>query len=217
MIIKSIVFSGIGVIYMNRAEFPFWDNEVEKAITEIYRVKSQMQSVGVRLKTNDISNEDFSVFLNNVYETLNYWTGHTYIGQKKDKTLQKAYQTFFETLYDFLFICRELGNPMLKSFADEVLYRGLLYRYLGNGTVEENADKRVEPQYNNIYVSWSKQPKNCYIESKLYGTMTLLTCKIDEPYYGIDLEAFGVVRGQEAEVVFPTIKETITEVKYIRE
>lgn len=47
--------------------------------------------------------------------------------------------------------------------------------------------------------------------------MTLLTCKIDEPYYGIDLEAFGVVRGEEAEVVFPTIKETITEIKYIRE
>ena len=28
--------------------------------------------------------------------------------------------------------------------------------------------------------------------------MTLLTCKVDEPYYGIDLEVFGVVRGQEA-------------------
>ena len=83
--------------------------------------------------------------------------------------------------------------------------------------MEENANKRVEPQYNNIYVSWSKQPQNHYIENKLYGTMTLLTCKVDEPYYGIDLEAFGVVRGQEAEVVFPTIKETITEVKYIRE
>lgn len=47
--------------------------------------------------------------------------------------------------------------------------------------------------------------------------MTLLTYKIDEPYYGIDLEAFGVVRGEEAEVVFPTIKETITEIRHIRE
>ena len=176
-----------------------------------------MQNVGVRLKTNDIFNEDFSVFLDNVYETLKYWTGHTYIGQEKDKALQKAYQTFFEALYKFLFICREFGNPMLKSFSDEVLYRGSLYRYLGKGSVEENTDKRIEPQYDNIYVSWSKQPKNYYIESKLYGTMTLLTCKIDEPYYGIDLEAFGVVRGEEAEVVFPTIKETITEIRYIRE
>ncbi len=145
---------------MNKVNFPFWNNEVKKAITEIYRVKSQMKTVGVRLKTNDISNEDFSLFLDNVYETLKYWTGHTYIGQKKDKALQKAYQTFFEALYDFLFTCRELDNPKLKSFADEVLYRGLLYRYLGNGTVEENVDKRIEPQYNNIYVSWSKQPKN---------------------------------------------------------
>ncbi|RHU92855.1 hypothetical protein DXC11_07600 [Firmicutes bacterium OM08-11AC] len=207
----------IGVISTNKVDFPFWDDEGKKAITEIYRVKNQMQNVGVRLKTNDISNEDFSVFLNNVYETLKYWTGHTYIGQEKDKALQKAYQTFFEALYKFLFICREFGNPMLKSFSDEVLYRGSLYRYLGKGSVEENTDKRIEPQYDNIYVSWSKQPKNYYIESKLYGTMTLLTCKIDEPYYGIDLEAFGVVRGEEAEVVFPTIKETITEVKYIRE
>lgn len=202
---------------MNEVEFPFWDDEVDKAITEIYRVKNQMQSVGVRLKSNDISNEEFSVFMNNVYETLEYWAGHTYIGQQKKKDIQKAYQAFFEALYDFLFICGELGNPLLKSFSDKVLYRGLLYRYLGYGLVEENVDKRIEPQYNNIYVSWSKQPKNHYIESKLYGTMTLLTCKVDEPYYGIDLEAFGVVRGQEAEVVFPTIKETITEIKYCRE
>ncbi len=170
---------------MNKVNFPFWDDEVEKAIKEIYRGKSQMKSIGVRLKTNDISDEDFSVFLNNVYEILKYWTGHTYIGQKKDKALQKAYQTFFEALYDFLFICRELGNPLLKSFSDEVLYRGLLYRYLGYGSVEENADKRVEPQYNNIYVSWSKQPKNHYIESKLYGTMTLVTCKIEDHIMGL--------------------------------
>lgn len=31
---------------MNKVNFPFWDDEVEKAITEIYRVKSQIQSVG---------------------------------------------------------------------------------------------------------------------------------------------------------------------------
>lgn len=207
----------IGVISMNGVDFPFWDNEVEKAITEIYRVKNQTQSVGGKLKTNDISNADFLLFLDNIYKTLKYWTGHTYIGHKKDKALQKAYQTFFEALYDFLFICREFGNPMLQTFSDDVLYRGSLYRYLGYGSAEELIDKRIEPQYNNIFVSWSKQPNNHYIENKLYGTKTLLACKISEPYYGIDLEAFGVVRGEEAEVVFPTIQQTITEVKYIRE
>lgn len=59
------------------------------------------------------------------------------------------------------------------------------------------------------------QPQNHYIESKLYGTMTLLTCEASEPHYGIDLNAFGVVRGDEAEVVFPTIADAITNIEYI--
>ena len=207
----------IGVVSVKKVDFPFWADETEKAITEIYRVKSQVQSVGNKLKTNHVSNNDFQLFLDNVYQTLNYWTGNTYIGRKKDKSVQKAFQTFFEALYDFLFICRDLDNPMLWTIADKVLYRGSLYRYLGHGSTICNTNNGIEPQYNNIYVSWSKAPKNYYIESKLYGTMTWLACKIDERYYGIDLEAFGVARGKEAEVVFPTIKETITEVRYIKE
>lgn len=79
---------------MNKVVFPFWNDEVNKAITEIYRVKNQMQNVGVRLKTNNISNEDFSVFLDNVYETLKYWTGHTYIGRKRIKLFRKHIKLF---------------------------------------------------------------------------------------------------------------------------
>lgn len=202
---------------MIKVKFPVFSDEVDKAITEIYRVEGQIKSVSGKLKTNDISNDDFEVFLDNIWKTLCYWTGKTYIGINKDKSIQRAFQSFFEELYCFLLTCREFDNSSLCDFANEALYRGTLYRYLGHGQIEGNANNKIEPQYNNIYVSWSKQPKNHYIESKLYGTMTLLTCKIDEPYYGIDLEAFGVVRGQEAEVVFPTIKETITEVKYIKE
>lgn len=202
---------------MDKVKFPFWDDEVEKTMTEIYLVKEQIQSVGEKLKANDISEDDFRLFGGNVCQTLNYWTGHTYIGCKKDKSVQEAFQAFFEALYNFLFICRELDNPILQNIADKVLYRGFLYRYLGHGSRKGNTDNRVEPQCNNIYVSWSKRPENSYIESKLYGTMTLVTCRIDEPYYGIDLEAFGVTRGDEAEVVFPTVKETITDVRYIEE
>lgn len=200
---------------MNKVNFPVFSDEIDKAITEIYRVEGQIKSVSGKLKTNDISNVDFEVFLDNVWETLCYWTGKTYVGINKDKSIQKAFQSFFEELYCFLLSCRELDNPSLRDFANVALYRGNVYRYLGHGLVGENGDERVEPLYNNIYVSWSKQSKNQYIENKLHGTMTLLTCKIDEPYYGIDLKAFGVVRGQEAEVVFPTIKETITDIKYM--
>lgn len=200
---------------MNKVCFPLWDNEVDKSITEIYRVTAQFKRVGERLEKHSISYEEFELFSNNIYQTLNFWTGHTYVGKKKQKALQKAFQAFFEALYSFLFTCRKLDNSMLQKFANESLYHGVLYRYLGHGSADDNIDNKVEPVYNNIYVSWSKKPQNYYIESKLYGVMTLLTCNIIEPYYGIDLEPFGVVRGDEAEVVFPTIKETITDITYI--
>lgn len=202
---------------MNKVDFPLFSNEIDKAITEIYRVEGQIRSITKKLETNGILKSDFEVFLDNVWETLSYWTGKTYVGIKKEKSLQKAFQGFFEQLYSFILVCKDHESPMLRDFADGALYRGTLYRYLGRGCVEEIVSNAIEPEYNNIYVSWSKREKIPYIEDKLYGTMTLLTCKIDEPYYGIELEAFGVGRGQEAEVVFPTIAETVTEIRYIRE
>lgn len=119
-------------------------------------MKEQIQSVGEKLKTNDITYDDFELFFDNVSQALNYWTGHTYIGQEKSKFIKKAFQAFFEALYNFLFICRELDNSVLHEIANKALYRGILYRYLGHGLIEENISNRVEPQYNDIYVSWSK-------------------------------------------------------------
>ena len=200
---------------MNKVCFPLWGDEVDKSITEIYRVKAQFKRVGERLEKHSISYKEFELFFNNICETLNFWTGHTYVGQKKQKALQKAFQAFFEVLYTFLLNCRYMDNSMLQNLANESLYHGVLYRYLGHGSADDNIDSKVEPVYNNIYVSWSKKPQNHYIESKLYWVMTLLTCNIIEPYYGIDLEAFGVVRGDETEVIFPTIEKTITDIRYI--
>lgn len=200
---------------MNRVSFPLWDNEDDKCVNEINRVTNQMKSVGRKLKRNDIAPDEFEVFFDNVCQTLLFWTGRTYIGCKKSKICQNAFQSFFETLYIFIMICRELKSSSFREFAESVLYRGTLYRYLGHGLVNACINEKVKPQYNNTYVSWSKNPKNHYVESKLYGTMTIVICEVNEPYYGIDLNAFGVVRGEEAEVVFPTIKELITEVKYI--
>lgn len=200
---------------MNKVNFPAWDDDVEVIITEIYRVAAQIQSVEKRMRTYDIPDDDLLVLFENVRLTLSQWTGHTYIGHKKDKPIEKAFQRFFEALYKFLFLCRNLDNCEFQEFANMALYRGTLYRYLGHGSVED-IDYITEPKYNNIYVSWSKHSKNCHIERKLYGTITFLVCRVDIPFYGIDLEAFDVVRGEEAEVVFPTIKETITDIKYLK-
>lgn len=216
---KSITANGFviirSVIQMNKVCFPLWENEVDKITTEIYRVTAQFKHVGKKLEKHDISHKEFELFFDNICQTLNFWTGCTHVGQKKQKALQKAFQAFFEALYAFLLNCRYLDNSMLQDFVNKSLYHGVLYRYLGHGSVDDNIDSKIEPEYSNIYVSWSKKPQNDYIEHKLYGVMTLLTCNIMGTYYGIDLEAFGVVRGDEAEVIFPTIEETITDIKYI--
>lgn len=202
---------------MNEVNFPSWDDEQDKVITEIYMVKQQIQAVTKKIQTKDIDCREFHIFFNNVCTTLNYWTGHTYIGQEKSDFIKKAFQEFFETLYDFLLICQTHDYIELRELANKVLYRGALHRYLGHGFIDEDISKHIEPQYNDIYVSWSKNNHNSYIESKLYGATTLLTCRVDEPYFGIDLEVFEANRGNEEEVVFPTIKETIIDIKYSEE
>lgn len=46
--------------------------------------------------------------------------------------------------------------------------------------------------------------------------MTWIEAEIKSPYFGIDLENMGISRGKEREVVFPTLKDCITNIKYIR-
>lgn len=205
---------------MKEANFPIWDNEIDIAAVEIKRVSAQIPGVIKKLKSGDITFEDtnFNLLVNNITKTLSYWTGHTYVGQEKDKMVQKAFQSFFGYLYDFLMFCLtedRNSQQFYHGFADRALYQGNVYRYLGHCSGSGNYSEKIEPIYNDIYVSWSKKPDNPYILSKLCGTKTLLTCEIAEPYYGIDLDAFGVVRAEEQEVVFPTIMEMIKEVKYI--
>lgn len=207
---------------MNPVNFPTWANEIEKAVTEINRVTSQIPSVMKKLRTNDIliGDSEYTVFDKNISETLKYWTGQTYIGQRKDKRIENAFQRFFETLYNYLIFCRDEDHSfcqLLKNLSDRALYQGVLYRYLGHGLSNIDRDKRVEPVYNKIFVSWSKNSTYDYLENKLYGVMTVLTCEVSDPYYGIDLSAFGASKMGEDEVVFPTIRETIIRIDYKNE
>lgn len=200
---------------MKKVDFPFWDDQTDGIVVEINRVTAQCKSVMKKMKTKDITKEEFEIFLDNLCKTLNQWTGHTYVGKEKEKQLQKAFHGFFAALLNFLLECQKLENERLCDFANEVLFRGTVYRYLGHGYPDDDLNEKIEPRYDNIYASWSKKTDNFYIQSKLYGKKTLLICNIAEPYYGIDLEPFGVVRGEEAEVVFPTIKETIASIQYL--
>ena len=155
----------------------------------------------------------FRKLCNDIRTVCKLWSGKTYLGYKKDKPVETVYQEFFTNLMKLLTKCSISNISYEKKYAKRVLFRGTVYRYLGNG--ESTTQGKVIPIYNEIYVSWSKNPKSNDIKRKLYGTITWLSCNIAEPFYGIDLENIGASKASEREVVFPTIEKCVKEIKYI--
>lgn len=149
-----------------------------------------------------------------ICEVCEFWTGSTYVGHQKESALKDAYQRFFTELMNMLLWMRNSSLQYESDTAKELLYQGAVYRYIGS---KQPIHDIVEPIYDNIYVSWSKNQHNLYFTSKLYHPITWMACNIESPLYGIDLEAMGCSPNNEREVVFPTIEECITEIKYISE
>ncbi len=194
--------------------------EKEENICKIFDVSNQIR--GFMKPHNDITKEKFSTLFSNIQAVLSYWTGNTYIGSPKDEKLQKAFNHFFNDLLSLLLYIRDSERfpNEIRIEISKTLYQGVLYRYLGRSSDEyhfsNDKTKPVEPVYNDIYVSWSKNESNSYIEGKLYGPMTRLKCVVDDKNYGIDLTPFGVSKSDEEEVVFPTIESTIIKIDYLR-
>jgi len=200
-----------------------WSKEDLKTDPDkLLKISRQMESVVNTYSNNECPNsEEMIVLFENIGGALYKWTGATYVGVKKDAKLELAYTKFYDSLFDLL-ICLFSVNEYTHKIAKRMLYRGVLYRYLGHASGSEDYFSRVEPEYNGVWVSWSKDDvrNNCYLGSKLYGTRTVLICETDYPF-GIDLtgwdELFGtnIVRANETEVVYPTLKNTIKDVIYI--
>ncbi len=198
-------------------EYPMWENEIEEAINSLNSVTLELKELRKQI---DIVHLHFDNYLEDIKRTLNYWVGYTHIGEKKTESVKNAYQKFFVTLYDLLIAGKNCKNTKFKRLSKAALYQGRVYRYLGHGEScndEEELNEVVLPEYNDIYVSWSKNRNSSSVKYKLYGTKVLLICDIKEPYYGIDFEAFGIRKNDEQEVVFPTIQDTIIECILIKD
>jgi len=174
--------------------------------------------------------EGFIDLCADINQCLTIWTGETWIGDPKTKKTKSAFQRFFSAFH--CMICNIQDNSERYSrdeleYVKRIVFHGTVYRYLGSADPYNKTV--IKPDYNDIYVSWSKEPESSYIESKLYGPMTWLSADIQKPFFGIDLEGVEkaflalsgkkcmISRGTEREVVFPTIKDCITEVKYIED
>ena len=189
-------------------------DEYEKIIFEVNKATDNIKNYITNNNRN--TKESFLQVLSDVEEVCNCWTGKTYVGQSKRQDLKNAYQDFFSNLMKMLLLCKTNKNPCENKVAEALLYQGKIYRYLGYYSAHDYRKGAIVPEYDGIYVSWSKEPKSSYIESKLYGKITWIEAEIKPPYFGIDLEAIGSSRGNEKEVVFPTLKDCVTNIKYIR-
>lgn len=154
------------------------------------------------------------ILMDNIDKVLSYWSGNTFVGKRKESVLADAFQDFFKSLYQLFLVWRKSPQKDIRSFARSALYEGILYRYIGSCD-KNHGNQHIEPEYDHLWVSWSKNAKNWYIEEHLYGAMTHLTCHIENPQYGIDLSAFGQSRGEENEVVYPMVEANIDRVEYI--
>lgn len=191
--------------------YSLWKDDTSNIIKGIGEATNNI--VNYRHSLN-VTEKRFCELIEDVQAVCDFWTGNTSVGVPKETAEKEAFQKFFSELMQLLLEMKKSGTIFERRIAANMLYTGKVYRYLGN---KFQPEKIVKPSYDNIYVSWSKHPQNDYIESKLGGNITWLSCEIMAPRYGIDLEAIKSSRGNEAEVVFPTIKECVTEIRYISE
>lgn len=192
-----------------------WGDETEKIINSVNEATNNIKDYILKLHNRENSSALFHNVKKDISDVCTFWVGKTYIGVQKEINVEKAFQDFFEALMNMLLSIKTNTDKSLKCeerFANKVLYRGNVYRYLGNC---KPSSEIIKPQYNNIYVSWSKERENKDLENKLYGVITRIYCDIKEPYFGIDLEALKISRVNEREVVFPTIEECIIKTEYI--
>ena len=184
-------------------------DNIQEMVTNIEMVSKQIEFAIDALEANtgipSVTLEE------NIDVVISWWTGVMRVGKRKDTVLQRTFQEFFEKLYKFILVCRNAPYAGLQEFAQTALYEGTLYRYLGNGGYENIT---IEPEYDHMWASWSKNKRNPYFESKLKGVITHVTCHTGKPRYGIDLEDMGWSRAKEAEVVYPMVEENIDNVEY---
>ena len=188
--------------------FGLWSDETDKIIQGI---SEATQNIVTYRKAPKRVPDLFLELGDDLIAVCSFWTGSTYVGIPKAEPIKMAFQAFFEEFMQLLLCMKDSGLPFEESVANAMLYRGTVYRYLGKSYP---SDEVVVPCYDGIYVSWSKQDGNSYLLSKLYGPVTKITCEITEPMYGIDLDILECVRGNEQEVVFPTVEQCVMNIQY---
>lgn len=165
---------------------------------EIQNVCNKIDKIGIQIhnsarKVEKLDQNTLSTLCLNIKDVIKFWTGCFQLGCRKNKKFEESYQRFFQYLYQYLL-----------HYEPQFLYQGKVYRYLGYKS-EPEQKKYIDPECNNVYVSWSKEKQDSgYFNEKLKEPITRLEYEITGDEYGIDLEEMDLSKGNEKEVVFPT-------------
>lgn len=193
-----------------------WSLNDSDVYSEISHTTNEIENY-LKNRNDFIENELFQLIID-IKNVIQYWVGNTYVGMPKNKKLRNYYQAFWCSLYNLIIdinINSNKYNSSEKLTLGSLLYEGPIYRYIGHGDSQDNT--KIEIKYNDIFVSWSKCEKVHYLEEKLYGDYYWISGNTNKEHYGIDLEKINLSKPYEREVVFPTIKDCITEVRLIKE
>ena len=171
---------------------------------------------------------NFHSLLKAIANVLAQWTGETYVGAVKEKGVQNAFQRFFVEIFCLACALENKNSPTEaeSEFVRSARYQGDIYRYIGS---DSPCWKCEEVEYNEIYVSWSKEKGNSYIMGKLYPPIYFMHAKLSGKFYGFDIERFerlysriyrkqsNIAKGAEREVVFPTLKEVLVDIQEVND
>lgn len=165
------------------------------------------------VKTNSPS-PNHSLVLDNMQSVLSVWQSNTYLGVMKPSVLRSVFHRFFEAVLDLILTMRSSISEDDRDYANNSLYQGRVYRWLGYSGGEDE-DKDVIVNYDNLYASWSTLPRCSYTLSKLYGKVKRVTLDIPVGHFGLYLPVLSCefTKVHEQEVVFPVLEEYVVAVE----
>lgn len=205
-------------IKMEKIQYPQGYCNNEAIVDALHKTKEQFDIVKKIVQNGGSPSQEYiEVFYIDTQRAIQWWITYTYVGKEKPDQIKIAFQDFYQSLYQLLLAFKKSEVCVLRQFADEALYQGVIYRWLGYGESCASMETARNIIYDNIYVSWSKKPNiPKSIKDKLYGTITKITCEISGKYFAIDLMAFfNKPINDEDEIVFPTVKKLVTKTEVI--
>ena len=118
-----------------------------------------------------VRDDFFEILCEGIAGFLAYWTDNTYVGNKKTSAETAIFQEFFRSLNSLVTLLKDEKISPTKEereLVNSLVYNGKVYRYLGYSSPTKK--KHIEPIFNDVYVSWSKNKRTYVGVNRAFGS-----------------------------------------------